>query len=354
MMSAAPAFIPAPPFDSLGPFRLYGLMIALGVLASVALARRRWAARGNDPEQISAIALWAVPAGLIGSRIYHVITDYDRLYCGQPRCERSLIPGAFEIWNGGLGIPGGIIAGVAVGIFVGYRMGVDWRDCVDAAIPGLPLAQAIGRLGNYFNQELFGRPTTVPWALKVEPKGGMPLDGYVPGFETYHPTFAYELIWNLGVVGVLLWIDSKRRLGKGKLLGAYVALYFLGRLWIEAMRSDTATEVFGIRVNIWTSIVGITIGVVIVLWKGPLRSHAATAEALAVEPFLPVEAGSVEDGDDPHAADAAAEETESAASDAGSIDPDEVEPADPVAEPEEHAEAGDQAGALDDSESPKT
>ena len=182
----------------------------------------------------------------------------------------------------------------------------------------------------------------------------MPLDGYVPGFETYHPTFAYELIWNLGVVGVLLWIDSKRRLGKGKLLGAYVALYFLGRLWIEAMRSDTATEVFGIRVNIWTSIVGITIGVVIVLWKGPLRSHAATAEALAVEPFLSVEAGFVEDGDDPHAADAAAEETEAAAPDAGSIDPDEVEPADPVAGPEEHAEAGDQAGALDDSESPKT
>jgi prolipoprotein diacylglyceryl transferase len=164
-------------------------------------------------------------------------------------------------------------------------MGIDWRDCIDAAIPGLPLAQAIGRLGNYFNQELFGRPTTVPWALKVDPKGGF-LDGYVPGFETYHPTFAYELIWNLGVVGVLLWIDSKRRLGKGKILGLYVALYFLGRLWIEAMRSDTATKVFGLRVNIWTSIIAIAIGTVIVLWKGPLRSKAATAEALAVEPFV--------------------------------------------------------------------
>lgn len=279
------AFIPAPPFDTIGPFRLYGLMIALGVLASVALARRRWAARGNDPEQISSIALWAVPAGLIGARIYHVITDYDRLYCGTPNCERSLFPGAFEIWNGGLGIPGGIIVGVAVGVYVGYRMGIDWRDCIDAAIPGLPLAQAIGRLGNYFNQELFGRPTTVPWALKVDPKGGF-LDGYVPGFETYHPTFAYELIWNLGVVGVLLWIDSKRRLGKGKILGLYVALYFLGRLWIEAMRSDTATKVFGLRVNIWTSIIAIAIGTVIVLWKGPLRSKAATAEALAVEPFV--------------------------------------------------------------------
>ena len=125
----------------------------------------------------------------------------------------------------------------------------------------------------------------MPWALKIDPKGGF-LDGYVPGFETYHPTFAYELIWNLGVVGVLLWIDSKRRLGKGKILGLYVALYFLGRLWIEAMRSDTATKVFGLRVNIWTSIIGIAIGTVIVLWKGPLRSKAATAEALAVEPFV--------------------------------------------------------------------
>ena len=281
------AFIPAPPFDSLGPFRLYGLMIALGVLAAVALARKRWADRGNDPEQISAIALWAVPAGLIGARLYHVITDYDRLYCGVAKgCERSLIPGAFEIWNGGLGIPGGIIVGVAVGVYAGHRMGVDWRDCVDAAIPGLPLAQAIGRLGNYFNQELFGRPTTVPWALKVEPKDGGFLDGYVPGFETYHPTFAYELIWNLGVVGLLLWIDSKRRLGKGKILGAYVALYFLGRLWIEAMRSDTASKILGVRVNIWTSLVGIVIGTAIVLWKGPLRSKEATAEALAVEPFV--------------------------------------------------------------------
>ncbi|MEZ5374699.1 MAG: prolipoprotein diacylglyceryl transferase [Microthrixaceae bacterium] len=287
MSAASLAFIPAPPFDSIGPFRLYGLMIALGVLAAVALARRRWAERGNDPEQISAIALWAVPAGLIGSRIYHVITDYDRLYCGAPKCERSLFPGAFEIWNGGLGIPGGIIAGVAVGIYVGHRMGVDWRDCVDASIPGLPLAQAIGRLGNYFNQELFGRPTDVPWALKVEPRDGLPIDGYVPGFETYHPTFAYELVWNLGVVGLLLWIDSKRKLGKGKILGAYVAMYFLGRLWIEAMRSDTATEVFGLRVNIWTSIVGITIGTAIVLWNGPLRTTAETEAALAVTPFDP-------------------------------------------------------------------
>lgn len=314
MSAAFLGYIPPPPFDSIGPFQLYGLMIALGVLAAVALARRRWAERGNDPEQISAIALWAVPAGLIGSRIYHVITDYDRLYCGTPTCERSLFPGAFEIWNGGLGIPGGIIAGVAVGIYVGHRMGVDWRDCVDASLPSLPLAQAIGRMGNYFNQELFGRPTDVPWALKVEPTDGVPLDGYVPGFETYHPTFAYELIWNLGVVGVLLWIDSKRKLGKGKILGAYVALYFLGRLWIEAMRSDTATEIFGVRVNIWMSIVGITIGTAIVLWNGPLRTTAETEAALAVTPFDPNapaggpdEASGVDEVDDPEGGDSAAE-----------------------------------------------
>jgi hypothetical protein len=167
----------------------------------------------------------------------------------------------FNIRAGGLGIPGGIIAGVLVGVWRARRMGLDTRSLADAVIPGIPLAQAIGRLGNYFNQELFGRRTDLPWGLSVDP-GHRPPDDYSLESVLYHPTFLYEAIWNLGVLGLLLWLDSTRRLRRGALLWIYIAAYSLGRLWVESLRIDSATTIGGWRVNTWMSLFGIAVGLV--------------------------------------------------------------------------------------------
>ena len=269
--------IPSPGSSSIsiGPLELraYGLMIALGVLAAVELARRRFAQRGLDPDDMSAVALWAVPAGLIGSRLYHVITDWRRFAEDDGWFE------AVKIWNGGLGIPGGVIAGVLVGVWVGKRRGVPIAEGIDAAIPGIPLAQAIGRLGNWFNQELFGEPTTVPWALEIDPEHRP--GGYVE-FETFHPTFAYEALWNLALVGVLLWIDKKRVLRPGRLLAVYVAGYALGRLWVELLRIDPASLILGVRVNVWMSVVAF-IGAAAVLAVSGRRTPDDPAQQEAEE-----------------------------------------------------------------------
>ena len=228
-------------------FRLYGIMIAIGVIAGLELARKRWADRGGNPEDMSSIALWAVPAGLIGARLYHVITD-NELY-------RDDWLGAFKIWQGGLGIPGGILAGVGVGVYVARRKGIRVGPGLDAIAPALPLAQAIGRWGNYFNVELFGRPTTLPWGLTV-PDEIAYRAGFGPGLA-YHPTFLYEMLWNLGLVVLLIWIDRMRVLRPGRIFALYVGGYFLGRLWVEALRSDEANKILGLRVNIWISLLAI-------------------------------------------------------------------------------------------------
>ena len=258
--------IPSPNSNSIsiGPLELqaYGLMIALGVLAAVELARRRFAQRGLDPDDMSAIALWAVPAGLIGARLYHVITDWRRFAEDDGWFE------AVRIWNGGLGIPGGIIAGVLGGVLVARRRGVPIAEGIDAAIPGIPLAQAIGRLGNWFNQELFGEPTTAPWALEIDPQHRPA--GYVE-FETFHPTFAYEALWNLALVGFLLWIDKRRVLRPGYLLAVYIAGYALGRLWVELLRIDPASLILGVRVNVWMSIIAFTGAVAVLAFSGRRR-----------------------------------------------------------------------------------
>jgi len=239
---------------------MYGLMIALGVILGLELARRRWAARGGDPDDMYAIAMWAVPAGLIGARLYHVITD-NELYRGGNWYQ------AFFIWNGGLGIPGGIIAGVGVGVGVARRRGIRIPTGLDVVAPSLALAQAIGRWGNYFNQELFGRPTTVPWGLEVDPAHRPP---GLEQFATFHPTFLYEMVWNLALVCVLVLIDRRRVLRPGRIFALYVGGYFLGRLWVEALRSDEANKILGLRVNIWTSLIAIA-GVGVLLAVGGLR-----------------------------------------------------------------------------------
>ena len=261
--SSVIASIPSPPRNGvqLGPLELraYGVMIALGVLAAVWMSQRRWAARGGQPEEISRIALWAVPAGLVGSRLYHVITDWRRF-----QADGWLE--ALAIWEGGLGIPGGMAAGILVGLWMVRRQRLNRGEVLAAVVPTLPLAQAIGRLGNWFNQELFGSPTDLPWGLEIDEahRPAQYLD-----VETFHPTFLYEAVWNLLLCGVLLSVDRRwrrrsastlitdpRRVSRpGSLLAVYVLGYGLGRLWIEAVRIDPASLVLGVRINIWMSLV---------------------------------------------------------------------------------------------------
>lgn len=247
--------------------RYYGVMIALGVLAAVMLARRRWQKAGHDPDEISDIAVWAVPAGLIGSRVYHVITDFNHYVDSDAPWYWPI-----QIWNGGLGIPGGIAGGVLGGIWAAKHYKIDIPTCADAMVPGIPLAQAIGRLGNWFNQEVFGRPTDLPWALEIPNPAKRPPQ-YVDE-TTFHPTFAYEALWNLGLMGLLLWIDRKKVLRPGKILPLYVLGYFTGRLWVEALRSDAANTIAGLRVNTWLSMIMIVVGLAWLFAGGLLRPES--------------------------------------------------------------------------------
>ncbi|MYH96098.1 MAG: prolipoprotein diacylglyceryl transferase [Acidimicrobiia bacterium] len=236
--------IPSPGSDSLNigslELRAYGLMIALGVLAAAWLFHRRFVQRGHSPELAGSITVWAVIAGLIGSRIYHVITDW-KTYQGN-------WGEVWQIWEGGLGITGGVVAAAAVIWVYARQKGIPMSKIADSAAPALPLGQAIGRWGNWFNQELYGRPTDLPWALEIDPENRR--FQYLND-ETFHPTFLYECIWNLALVGALLWAGKRFTLKPGRLFGLYVLGYSLGRLWIEFIRVDYASELAGVRVNIW-------------------------------------------------------------------------------------------------------
>jgi prolipoprotein diacylglyceryl transferase len=253
-----PAFIPSPSQGvwHLGPvpLRAYALCILLGIFVGYLLGKRRWVARGGKAEVAGDMVMWAVPFGLVGSRIYHVVTDYQ-LYFGEGKDPVD----ALRIWNGGLGIWGGVAFG-ALGAYIACRRhGVPFLAMADAFAPGIALAQAIGRWGNYFNQELFGGPTTKPWALEID-VAHRP-EGYAQ-FATFHPTFLYECLWNLGVVALVILVDRRFKLGHGRAFALYVAGYTLGRGWIEYMRIDTVNHVAGLRLNVWTSIILFTAAVV--------------------------------------------------------------------------------------------
>lgn len=267
------AAIPSPGTNSiaLGPLQLhaYGLMIALGVVAAVALSKRRWAACGADPDQITLVALWSVPAGLIGARAYHVFTDWKRFHYEDGWLE------AFAVWKGGLGIPGGLAAGIAMAFWVMKRSKMDKAAAVDAIAPSLPLAQAIGRFGNWFNQELFGSPTTLPWGLQIEEHLRPEL--YADS-ETFHPTFLYEAIWNVFLCLLLILIDRRKKLRPGSILAIYVGGYGMGRLWIEAIRIDHASLLLGVRINIYMSAILIA-GSLLYLLKTRAWLYLKTATA---------------------------------------------------------------------------
>jgi len=245
------ASLPSPSSNAIhiGPLQLraYGLAIALGVLAAVWIAQRRWSARGGDPSDITRLAVWSVAAGVVGARLYHVITDHQRF--------EGRWPHAVAIWEGGLGIPGGLIAGVLTGVVLARRRGLPVAQLLDVVAPAIPVAQAIGRLGNWFNQELYGRATHLPWALRIDPAHRPAGLSHV---ATYHPTFLYEALWNLALAGLLVLYERRHPSAPaGRLFALYVAGYALGRLWVEALRIDPASRVAGLRVNIWVSLVAL-------------------------------------------------------------------------------------------------
>lgn len=228
------------------PIRAYALSIMVGIVVAVWIATRRWVARGGDADTVLDISFWAVPFGIVGGRIYHVISSPDQ-YWGPGGDPVS----ALYVWEGGLGIWGAIAFG-AVGAWIGARRaGVRLSVFADAAAPGILVAQAIGRIGNWFNQELYGGPTTLPWGLEIAPEF-QPVGDAVG--TLYHPTFLYELLWNVAGALFIVWLDRRYRLGHGRVFWAYVAVYTLGRLWIEMLRIDPAETVLGLRLNVWTSI----------------------------------------------------------------------------------------------------
>ncbi|MEV7792431.1 prolipoprotein diacylglyceryl transferase [Streptomyces sp. NPDC087512] len=274
------AFIPSPSRGVLYlgpiPLRGYAFCIILGVFVAVWLGNKRWIARGGRAGTVADIAVWAVPFGLIGGRLYHVITDYE-LYFSEGRDWVD----AFKIWEGGLGIWGAIALG-ALGAWIGARRrGIPMPAYADAVAPGIAIAQALGRWGNWFNQELYGRPTDLPWALKITSSA----DGRVPG--TYHPTFLYESLWCVGVALLVIWADRRFTLGHGRAFALYVASYCAGRFWIEYMRVDDAHHILGLRLNNWTALVVFLLAVVYMV----LSARTRPGREAVVEP------GAQTDGD---------------------------------------------------------
>ncbi|MGK5172592.1 prolipoprotein diacylglyceryl transferase [Geodermatophilus sp. CPCC 205761] len=248
------------------PIRAYALCIIAGIVAAIWLTDRRWRARGGAEGDVLDIAVWAVPFGIVGGRIYHVITS-PRPYFGEGGDPLR----AFAIWEGGLGIWGAIALG-GVGAWIACRrLGIPLPAFADAIAPGLLVAQAIGRLGNWFNNELYGGPTDLPWALTIYEWTGT---GAVVGpggqpvvLGTFHPTFLYELLWNLAAAALVIWADRRFQLSHGRAFALYVASYCAGRLWIELLRTDPAETFFGVRLNVFTSVVVGLLAVAYLVWQ---------------------------------------------------------------------------------------
>ncbi|GAA2833178.1 prolipoprotein diacylglyceryl transferase [Kitasatospora sp. CM 4170] len=270
------AYIPSPSRGVLYlgpiPLRAYAFCIILGVVVAVWLGSKRWVARGGGKHTVGDIAVWAVPFGLVGGRLYHVITDHQ-LYFAEGKNPWN----AFKIWEGGLGIWGAIAFG-AVGAWIGCRRhGVPLPAYADAIAPGIALAQALGRWGNWFNQELYGRETTLPWGLEINKT--LPNGEVVIG--TYHPTFLYESLWCVGVALLVIWADRRFTLGHGRAFALYVAAYTVGRFWTEWLRIDEAHHILGLRLNDWVAIAVFIAAVayfVIVGRKRPGREDPATID----------------------------------------------------------------------------
>ena len=261
--------IPSPEISSfeVGPFRVhfYALFILTGIAFAIWFGNRRFIARGGSSGAILDIALWAVPSGIIGGRFYHVITHADYYFH-----QGADLTKVFAIWEGGLAIYGALAFGT-LGAFWGARSaGIRFLSFADAIAPGVIVAQAIGRLGNYFNNELFGLPTTLPWGLEISPLNEAYPQGLPPGV-LFHPTFLYEIIWNLLGFAALVWLDRKFHLRWGRLFGLYLVTYSIGRAFIESIRIDPSDYYFGLRTNVWSAIFGAAVGLALIWWSR--RNH---------------------------------------------------------------------------------
>ena len=262
--AALPAGIPSPSSAVwyLGPIpvRAYALCILAGVFVAVWWSDRRYRARGGRPDLVLDVAIVAVPAGIVGARLYHVVSSPDD-YFG-PNGDLSRIP---QTWQGGLGIWGGIAGGVLAGMLLLRHRGLRVAPLADAVAPTLLVAQAIGRLGNWFNQELYGAPTTLPWGLRID-DAHLPAGSTYPPGTLFHPTFLYEALWNLAGAVLLVWIGrrmvARRGVTGGRLMWIYLMVYTAGRVWIEMLRIDEAETVLGLRLNVWTSIVIFLVGAI--------------------------------------------------------------------------------------------
>ncbi|MFJ7067223.1 prolipoprotein diacylglyceryl transferase [Streptomyces sp. NPDC101115] len=330
------AFIPSPSTGviHLGPIPLrgYAFCIIIGVFVAVWLGNKRWIARGGTAGTVADIAVWAVPFGLVGGRLYHVITDYQLYFS-----EGENWVDAFKIWEGGLGIWGAVALG-AVGAWIGCRRrGIPLPAYADAIAPGIALAQAVGRWGNWFNQELYGKPTDLPWGLEIS-AGTNRVEG------VYHPTFLYESLWCVGVALLVIWADRRFKLGHGRAFALYVAAYCAGRAWIEYMRVDEAHHILGLRLNVWTAIIVGLLAVAYIVISAKVRPGREET----VEPKKAVDgetAGKAEHADEADSADEAAAADGGSAEDAAPGDADAPADETPVEDVKDKDGAGNGAGA---------
>ena len=326
------------------PIRAYALCILAGIAAALWLTRRRWLKLGGNVDDVLDIALWAVPFGIVGGRLYNVITDPELYFKSGEQPIRALY-----IWDGGLGIWGAVALG-AVGAWIGCRKkGVPLSGFADALAPGLILAQAIGRWGNYFNQELYGDPTKMPWGLLIDPAHRPPA---TPNVALYQPTFLYESQWDLGCCLLLLWADRKWSLHSARLFALYAAIYTAGRGWIEALRDDHANRFLGLRLNDWTSIIVFLCAVTFLIAtrnkpapENPIgRSritdpHADGASAVLAADGSAAEDSAAEDSAEKEAAEKDAAEGAEQADDSGRTDPPTGSEAGPEADSEASADS---------------
>jgi prolipoprotein diacylglyceryl transferase len=278
-VSGVLASIPSPPTGvyHVGPLtiHMYGLMLLIAIAACISLTGRRWVRWGGDWDLIFRVAIWGVVFGIVGARIYHDITSWN-----QDSAIHAHWYGPFAVWSGGLGVWGGIPLGVLAGAWVVRRSGNSVRLMMDAVAPGLLLAQGIGRWGNWWNQELYGKHTTLPWALEIHGKGAA---------NEYHPTFLYEFTWDLLGVVFLLWVDRRFKLRRPALFALYVAVYTAFRTFEETLRIDPSSHFLGQRLNFWVSLGCFVVSIAFFVWWQFIRSPST--DAPKPRPARPVPTG---------------------------------------------------------------